>query len=85
MRTSFDLDDDLADKLKRLAAKQGVSLRRVLNDVLRRGLSKQSVKATRKKPYRTDTFRSAFRPGVDAMKLNQLVDELDARAARDRS
>ena len=31
------------------------------------------------RPFRIDTFRSAFRPGVDPLKLNQLSDELEAR------
>ncbi len=81
MRTSFELDDDLAEKLKRLAEKQNVSMRRVLNDVLRQGLSKQVVPKGPRVRYRANTFRSAFIPGVDELKLNHLLDELDARGA----
>jgi len=79
VRTSFDLDDDLAEKLKKLAAKQHSSMRKVLNEVLRAGFSKQQPRLPKHQPYVVRTFRSGFRPGVDALKLNQLVDELDTR------
>ena len=79
MRTSFDLDDDLLEKLKRLAVKQHSSMRKVLNEVLRAGFAKQQPRRVKRRPYAVRTFRSAFRPGVDALKLNQLVDELDTR------
>jgi hypothetical protein len=31
-----------------------------------------------------DAFESAFRPGVDPLRLNQLVDELEARRLSER-
>jgi hypothetical protein len=31
------------------------------------------------RPFQVETFWSAFRPGVDPLKLNQLSDELEAR------
>lgn len=85
MRTTLTLDDDVADNVKRLAAKRKQPFRRVLNDLLRRALSGQSA---RPKPaaFRIETFSSALRAGVDPLKLNQLVDDLeveDARSGRD--
>lgn len=79
MRTSFDLDDDLLEKLKKLAAKQHSSMRKVLNDVLRAGFSKQQPRSVGRNVYAVRVFRSPFLPGVDALKLTQLVDELDTR------
>lgn len=80
MRTTLTLDDDVADKLKLLSKKRKLPFRRVLNDVLRQGLSGKSA-AEASKAFEVRTFRSAFRPGVDPMKLNQLLDELEARRA----
>jgi len=87
MRTTFTLDDDIAERLKDLARRERVSFRRVVNETLRRGLSAQEPRGRRPARFRVEPFRSAFRPGVDPLRLNQLVDDLEARgvepAARD--
>jgi Ribbon-helix-helix protein, copG family len=81
VRTTLTLDDDLADKLQQLAKQRRVPFRRVLNEMLRRGLSGQ-VERQRPAPFRIETFRSAFRTGVDPVKLNQLIDDLEVEDAR---
>jgi hypothetical protein len=78
MRTTFTLDDDIAERLKDLARRERVSFRRVVNETLRRGLSAQEPRGRRPR-FRVEPFRSAFRPGVDPLRLNQLGDELEAR------
>jgi predicted transcriptional regulator len=88
MRTTLTLDDDLARRLKQLARREGRPFKEVVNEALRRGLAAQEV-AEPAAAYRTDTFRSGFRAGVDPLKLNQLVDELEVehglvQPARDR-
>ena len=80
MRTTLTLDDDLAHKLKALARFQSRPFKEVVNATLRRGLTGQGKEAAAA-PYRVETFRSGLRPGVDPLRLNQLVDELEARAA----
>ena len=84
MRTTLTLDDDVADKLKQLAAKRKQPFRRVLNDLLRRALSGQSA---RPKPAiaKVETFSSALRAGIDPVRLNQLVDDLEVEDARSGS
>lgn len=77
MRTTIDLDDDLTEKLRRLADKQGTSLKHVVNQAIRRGLSAQDPPRRRRAAFRVKPFHSAFRPGVDPLRLNQLVDELE--------
>ena len=77
VRTTIDLDDDLTEKLRRLAHKQGTSLKHVVNQAIRRGLSSQEPPRRRRAPFRVKPFHSAFRPGVDLLKLNQLVDDLE--------
>ena len=77
VRTTIALDDDLAEKLQDIAHKRRESFRKVVNETLRRGLSAQSPRDVRREPVRTDTFASAFRSGVDPLRLNQLVDDLE--------
>ena len=79
MRTTLTLDDDVADKLRKLAHRQRVSFKEALNATLRRGLIAQQVAGRRRKPFRVATFRSDFRPGVDPLRLNQLCDEVETR------
>jgi hypothetical protein len=79
MRTTLTLDDDVAAKLRELAHRRKVSFKEVVNSVLRRGLVAQEGRAEPGHPFRVDAFRSAFRPGVDPLRLNQLSDELEAR------
>jgi plasmid stability protein len=84
MRTTLTLDDDLADKLKALAARRNTSFREIVNEVLRRGLAAQVLREQPPPPFRVAPFRSAFRPGVDPLKLNQLSDELEVQHGADR-
>jgi predicted transcriptional regulator len=82
VRTTLTLDDELARRLKQLARREGRSFKDVVNEALRRGLAAQNV-AEPAERYRVETFRSGFRAGVDPLRLNQLVDELEsARAVR---
>ncbi len=85
MRTTIVLDDGVARRIREIAHKRGISFRAAVDEVLRRGLSAQTTRPPRAKPYRVATFRSAFRPGVDPQRLNQLVDELEvAEGSRER-
>jgi hypothetical protein len=74
MRTTVTLDPDVAEKLTRLAHARKASFKETLNDVLRRGLSGQETRPG--KPFVVKPHRATFAPGVDLLKLNQLVDEL---------
>jgi len=86
MRTTLTLDEDVAAKLRRLARQRRVSFKEVVNFVLRRGLSRQQPSRKPSEEYRVRTFRSPFRPGVDTLRLNALIDELEVRrAAGERS
>jgi len=65
-----------ARRLRELARREGRSFKEVVDEALRRGLAAQEV-AEPAKRYRVETFRSGFRAGVDPLRLNQLVDELE--------
>ncbi len=72
---TLTLDKDLADTLRERARALDQSIKQVVNDALRRGLSPKVEESPQ--PYRVKPFHSGFAPGVDPMKLNQLNDELE--------
>jgi hypothetical protein len=82
MRTTLTLDDDIAARLKELAHRKGISFKAAVNSVLRRGLTAPERSGRRAKPFRVRTFRSAFQPGVDPLRLNELADEVEVRRFR---
>ena len=84
VRTTVELDDDVAEKLRVMAQRGRTTLRAVINDVLRRGLNAQRLRGERKVAYSVDAFESGFCAGVDPLKLNQLVDELETSGLRGR-
>ena len=85
VRTTVSIDDDLFEKLKDAAAKRRQPFTAIVNETLRQGLSAQRTRAARRQPFRVETFDSAFRPGVDPLRLNQLLDDLEVRRAGEPS
>ena len=53
VRTTLTLDDDVAAQLKKHMAQRGISLRQLVNDALREGLSLLDRPTVPRKPYRT--------------------------------
>ncbi len=80
MRTTLTLDDDVAAKLREFARRSRLSFKEAVNSVLRRGLAAQERRDRAGPPFRVEIFNSPFRPGVDPVHLNQLVDELDVES-----
>jgi hypothetical protein len=78
VRTTLTLDPDVARALKARTADRGVTLKQVVNDALRRGLSVEPKKP--RKPFRVIPHSFGFRPGIDPNKMNQLADELETQA-----
>ena len=76
MRTTLTLDDDVAAALKVLARSSGKTFKAVVNDVIRNGLMTGEKPAPEREPFRIPSAPRGFRPGIDPLKLNQLVDEL---------
>ncbi len=76
MRTTLTLDNDIGDYLKEQARIQGCSFKQVVNDTLRRGMSPGIREAPRPK-YRVTPIDSEFAPGVDQMRLKDLLEEED--------
>ncbi|MDE0678587.1 MAG: antitoxin [Acidimicrobiales bacterium] len=78
MRTTLTLDDDVADALKERARHLDQPFKQIVNDVLRCGLRPETAHPA--EPYSVRTHSTGFAPGVDPLRLNQLVDELEVEA-----
>ena len=77
MRTTLTIDDDLATALKALARDSGKTFKAVVNEVMRRGLMTGEKPVPDREPFMVESVRCGFLPGIDPLKLNQLVDELE--------
>lgn len=72
MRTTLNIEDSLLRKLKEKAAREGQTLQRVANDVLRQGLARTQKTGT----YRLelDGWEAEQQPGVDILDRDKLWD-----------
>ena len=77
MRTTLTIEPDVANEIAERRRATGASLKRVVNDLLRKGLRAEGSPL---EPYRSETLDLHLRPGIDPLKLNQLVDELEVDA-----
>lgn len=76
MRTTLTLEPRIAERLRQEARLGKRSFKQIVNEALALGLGLSEVRP--REPYRVKPHSSAFLPGVDPGKLNQLVDELQA-------
>jgi hypothetical protein len=56
MRTTLTIDDDVAVQLEKLRRSRDASLKDLVNEALRRGLSDMTAPAKPRKPFRTRTY-----------------------------
>ena len=78
MRTTLSLDDDLAESLNRAARLTGRSFKAVVNEAIRRGLSLGDAPlGNGSEPFVVEPQACGWMPGIDPLRLNQLVDELE--------
>jgi hypothetical protein len=80
MRTTLTLDDDLAEALNRAARLTGRSFKAVVNDTLRRGLAQSGNGTAGLEPFVVEPQSCGWMPGIDPLRLNQLVDGLEIEA-----
>lgn len=76
MRTTLRIDDDIAEKVKDLARKEDVSFGRMLNRVVRAGLSAGKAGGRPRKRFRQETF-DLGETGVDLDKALALASALE--------
>lgn len=76
MRTTLTLDPDVEALLDEEVHRRREPFKKVVNDVLRRGL-RAANDASTEKPYRLVPHKAALRAGLDPGALNRLADELE--------
>lgn len=79
MRTTLTLEPDVARRLEQ-EVKRGRGLKAVVNEALRRGFGLPTAEEP-PPPFRVRPHPYGFRPGVDLDRVNQLLDEIEARDA----
>lgn len=75
MRTTLTLDPDVAKLIEDRVHEERISMKRVVNAALRRGLTEPGSGEAR--PYRMTTFPGQVRAGIDTGSMNRLADELE--------
>ena len=83
MRTTVTLDPDTESLLRREIARRNVSFKRAINDAIRRGLAGNGSR--KRESVEVLPFRSAYEPGVDRRRLQQLADDIEADRDADRA
>ena len=83
MRTTLTIDDDLAVQIETLRCREGLSMKKVVNALLREGLEQQ-LRPLQAKSYRTKAKQLVLRPGFDPTKMNQVVDEIEAEIVSEK-
>ena len=75
MRTTINIEDDLAERLKAEAHAKNRSFTNVVNETIRAGLKPEAPSPQRYRTVPWDAGRLA--PGIDPTKFNQLAEELE--------
>ncbi|MGH2539467.1 MAG: CopG family transcriptional regulator [Actinomycetota bacterium] len=74
-RTTLTLEDDVAERLRDLSRREGRSIKEVVNDTLRAGLSHRDRGPV--EPYQVPARAMGLRSGIDLDDIQALVDRLD--------
>lgn len=77
MRMTLTLDDDVASQLRRRARSNCGGLKGVVNETLRRGLVAGESTSKTSAPFVVRARSCGFLPGVDPLKLNRIMDEME--------
>ena len=81
MRTTINLDEDVLEKGRELAAKLDRPFRAVINEALRRGLP-EVEKPTRQRPYHTKARPLSVRPGINLDNIHELLNQVEGEDHR---
>ena len=81
MRTTLTLDEDVAQKIKKLAAKLKKPFKVVLNEALRKGLE-QVEKPQKCRDYRTIPHKMDLREGLSIDNIQELLAQIEGENRR---
>ena len=74
MRTTLTLEDDLAERLAKIARETDQPFKVVVNEALRRGLTDSTAPLS---PFEYQPHDGNLLPGIDGRRLNELAWQLD--------
>jgi len=78
MRTTVTLDSDVEQLLRDAMQRRRLSFKEALNQAIRAGLSRSANPQTEETPFVVRARQMGLRAGLDAGRLNQITDELEA-------
>ena len=78
MRTTVTLDPDVQQLLRDAMHRRRLSFKEALNQAIRTGLSHSLDPGADETPFVVSARRMGLRAGIDAGRLNQMADELEA-------
>jgi hypothetical protein len=81
MRTTLDIDDDVLDRARSVAAKLKAPFRRVVNEALRAGLPSVELPA-QSRPYLTTPHRMGLRTGRNLDNIQELLAQVEGEDHR---
>lgn len=81
MRTTVNIDDDVLDRARELAAKQKTSFRSVVNEALRAGIAIVAEPAEQR-PHATDPHAMGLRAGYSLDNIGELLARVEGEGAR---
>ena len=81
MRTTLTLDEDVADRTKKLATRLKKPFKMVVNETLRRGLE-QAEKPTKQRSYRTKPHSMGLRKGYNLDNTQELLAQVEGEDFR---
>ena len=81
MRTTLTLDEDVAEKTKKLSVKLKKSFKTVINDALRLGLA-QVEKPMKRRHYRTRAHAMGLREGYNLDNIQELLARIEGEDTR---
>ncbi len=77
MRTTLTIEDDVLTELRKRGKTSADGFKGVVNETLRKGLSLGETPLFDQPPFEVRAKSCGFLPGLDVLRLNQLVDELE--------
>lgn len=81
MRTTLNIDDDVLDRARTLAARRKVPFRTVLNEALRAGLSTVE-KPAKIRPYKTLARDMGLKPGMNLDNIQDVLAQIEGEDSR---
>jgi hypothetical protein len=80
MRTTVTLDPDVEQLLRDAMQHRRLSFKAALNEAIRSGLTQSVAAGATEAPFTVRARSLGLRAGIDAARLNQMADELEAES-----